>query len=80
MEYKTFASEIGLTEKFGWNQHEVHFDQTSENLAQILPEIITRYSMQDSLPSMAGLTISNGKRALCLFCKYMQSLQYDHEL
>ena len=49
MEYKTFASEIGLTEKFRSNQHEVHFDQTSENLAQILLEIITRYSMQDSL-------------------------------
>jgi hypothetical protein len=48
MEYKTFASEIGLTEKFTSNQHEVHFDQTSENLAQILLEIITRYSMQDS--------------------------------
>jgi hypothetical protein len=48
MEYKTFASEIGLTEKFTSNQHEVHFDQTSENFAQILLEIITRYSMQDS--------------------------------
>jgi hypothetical protein len=29
---------------------------------------------------MAGLTISNGKRAFCLFCKYIQSLQYDYEL
>jgi hypothetical protein len=48
MEYKTFASEIGLTEIFKSNQYEVHFDQTSENLAQILLEIITRYSMQDS--------------------------------
>jgi hypothetical protein len=45
---QTFASEIGLTEKFRSNQHEVHFDQTSENMAQILLEIITRYSMQDS--------------------------------
>jgi hypothetical protein len=47
MEYKTFASEIGLTEKFRSNQHEVHFDQTSENFVQILLEIITRHSMQD---------------------------------
>jgi hypothetical protein len=45
---QTFASEIGLTEKFKSNQHQVDFDQTSENLAQILLEIITRYSMQDS--------------------------------